>query len=164
MVSIYLCEFIVTGKGSTENGPVISEREIAFDENSKQQQEMAAPHHHHPSLGGDVRSSPVLAGRHSPSLGLSNGTPNMNGSLMNGGRKLSGYDPSTSQYLEKHDEAHFLANLLAEERQRCSQHKENYNTLKQEHRKYVIVLISFRPWGLCRHYKFGAVSPLAFRS
>lgn len=95
---------------------------------------MAAPRH--PALDGDVRSSPALS-RHSPILGLSNGTPTMNGTHLNGGRKLSGYDPSTSQYLEKHDEAHFLANLLAEERQRCSQHKENYNTIKQEHRKYV---------------------------
>ncbi|XP_067936516.1 centrosomal protein of 83 kDa-like isoform X2 [Watersipora subatra] len=90
---------------------------------------MASPIQHFSR--GDTHASPVLGQR----------SPNMNGSihpLPNGTvRKLSGsgVDPSTNQYLEKHDEAHFLANLLAEERQRCAQHKENYNTLKQEHRK-----------------------------
>ena len=113
--------------------PVVIEQEVVvIDENhNKHQEEMASPLHQSMSRGD--QHSPVLAHR----------SPNMNGSLPNGSvRKLSGtgVDATTNQYLEKHDEAHFLANLLAEERQRCNQHKDNYNTLKQEHRKYVALL------------------------
>lgn len=110
-----------------------------MDENSKPQQDMAAPLHQSGLSRGDGMPSPVLA-RRSPSLGLNGSIPN--GSVMNGEpphmRKssgVSGLDTSTAEYLGKHEDAHFLANLLAEERQRCNKHKDNYNTLKQEHRK-----------------------------
>lgn len=66
-------------------------------------------------------------------------SPHLNGSAMrmNGSARLANgtTEPLTANYLERHDEAHFLANLLAEERKRCNQHKTNYNTLKSEHRK-----------------------------
>ena len=103
---------------------VEQEEVVIVEESQKLQEEMAAPLH--PSMSrGDIHGSPVLATR----------SPIMNGSLPNGSVRGDGMEDSTNQYLEKHDDAHFLANLLAEERQRCNQHKDNYNTLKQEHRK-----------------------------
>lgn len=121
---------------------MIGEHEIVIEENNKQQQEMAAPMRQPsgPLSQGDLGSSPHL-GRNIP--GLNGSLVNGNGSVRNGEvhmlRSESNVDGSSNQFVEKQDDAHFLANLLAEERQRCNQHKDNYNTLKQEHRKYVCI-------------------------
>lgn len=106
---------------------------------SKHQLDMSAPsgHARAPMNGhavsplGEVTSTPVLR-RPSPTFGM-NGGLTMNGDVVR--YSSSGLD--NPAFLEKHEDSHFLGNLLAEERKRCNQHKENYNQLKQEHRKYV---------------------------
>lgn len=131
------CHLIFIDKNHL-NSPTVIERETVTEGPSdKSQQVMAAPNGHVTPLRPGTGDSPTFQ-RRSPALG-------MNGSLVNGsaltgnGIGMNGGIPNAESFVAKHDESHFLANLLADERKRCNQHKENYSALKQEHRTLVSV-------------------------
>lgn len=95
----------------------------------------AAPNGHALHHVGELGDNAYI-NRQSPAVSGMNGSLR-NGSLRNGDihSRITHSLQEQKAYVEKPDESQFLSELLAEERKRCNQHKDNYNVLKQEHRK-----------------------------